>query len=198
MPAVIFWDIMDTLVRDPFFTHMAEFFGHSFEQLRSKLRPGTWVEFELGKLEETEFYARFFRDGSPIDGEGLKRCMSEAYRWIDGVEPLLAELKQCGVQMHALSNYPSWYRLIDQRLGLAQYVELSFISCHTGVRKPDPKAFLEACAAIQRAPSDCLLVDDRAVNCDAARAVGLATHQFTGDVAALRRVLDGHGFLSPR
>src|SRR4029077_11036870 len=77
MPArVILWDIMDTLVHDPFFTHMPGFFGHSFEELVPRLRKGTWVDFELGVLDEAAFYERFFRDGSAIDGPGLKRCMS--------------------------------------------------------------------------------------------------------------------------
>ena len=86
MAEVILWDVMDTLVRDPFFTHMPGFFGHSFEGLIKRLRRGTWVEFELGGMEEAEFYARFFADGSPIDGPGLKRCMGEAYAWIEGIE----------------------------------------------------------------------------------------------------------------
>lgn len=196
MPArVILWDIMDTLVHDPFFTHMPGFFGNTFEELVPRLRKGTWVDFELGMLDEAEFYARFFRDGSAIDGPGLKQCMGEAYRWIDGLEALLGELKQRGVPMHALSNYPIWYQLVEQRLGLSRYLELSFISCHTGLRKPAPEAFLGACQRLGHPPEACLLVDDRASNCDAARALGLAAFQFTGDVAALRSALSAAGLL---
>lgn len=192
---IILWDIMDTLVRDPFFTHMPGFFGHTFEALVKRLRPRNWVEFELGKLEEAEFYARFFADGSAIDGPGLKRCMGEAYAWIEGIEPLLAELKQRELRMHALSNYPPWYQLVEQRLGLSQYVDLSFISCRTGVRKPDSGAFLGACQALGAEPAACLFIDDRAVNCDAARALGMPAIQFTGSVAVLRDELSRSGVL---
>jgi FMN hydrolase / 5-amino-6-(5-phospho-D-ribitylamino)uracil phosphatase len=196
MPArVILWDLMDTIVHDPFFTHMPGFFGNTFEQLLPRLRKGTWVDFELGALDEAEFYARFFHDGSAIDGQGLKRCMSEAYRWIDGLEALLGELKQRGVPMHALSNYPIWYQLVDRSLGLSRYLELSFISCHTGLRKPAPEAFLGACQRLGQPPEACFLVDDRASNCDAARALSFAAFQFTGDVAALRSALAGAGLL---
>jgi FMN phosphatase YigB (HAD superfamily) len=195
MPQVILWDIMDTLVRDPFFTHMPSFFGHGFDELVAQLRPRVWVDFEVGKLSEAEFFASFFRDGRAIDGPGLKCCMRDAYAWVEGIEALLTDLKVRGVPMHALSNYPPWYRLIEERLVLSQYVELSFISCHTGLRKPAPEAFQHACAALGRASSDCLLVDDRALNCEAARAVGLQALHFQGDVPKLRHQLVAAGLL---
>ena len=192
---VILWDIMDTLVRDPFFTHMPGFFGHTFEELVKRLTPRAWVEFELGNLTELEFYARFFRDGSVIDGEGLKQHMAQAYTWVEGIEALLSELQARAVPMHALSNYPLWYQVVEQRLGLSRYVELSFISCHTGLRKPAPEAFLHACEQLGVPSEACLLVDDRAQNCDAAREVGLSAFRFDGSVPALRQALVQYGVL---
>ena len=193
---VILWDVMDTLVRDPFFTHMAAFLGLTFEELLARKHPTAWGEFEVGKLSEEQLYERFFRDGTPIDGPGFKRCVAEAYAWIDGIEPLLQELSSAGVEMHALSNYPPWYRLIDERLGLSRYIELSFISCNTGVRKPAPAAYTTACGALARSPGECLFVDDRASNCRAPQSVGLRSLHFQGDVAALRHSLAEYGLLS--
>ncbi|HET8933280.1 MAG TPA: HAD-IA family hydrolase [Polyangiales bacterium] len=194
-PRVILWDIMDTLVRDPFFTHMPGFFGQSFEGLVQKLQPGTWVEFELGKLNELEFFARFFRDRSPIDGPGLKRCMAQAYDWVDGMPELLKELRSRQVSMHALSNYPEWYQLVEERLALSDFVALTFISCHTGFRKPAPEAFLNACEQLEVAPEHCLLVDDRIQNCEAARRVGLQSLHFDGSISQLRQGLVEHRLL---
>jgi HAD superfamily hydrolase (TIGR01509 family) len=192
---VILWDIMDTLVRDPFFTHMPEFFGSSFQGLIQRLQPGTWVEFELGKLDELEFYARFFRDGSAIDGPGLKQCMAQAYSWIDGMPELLMELRKSKVRMCALSNYPEWYQLVEERLALSEYLELAFISCRTGFRKPAPEAFLHACKQLETPPEQCLLVDDRKQNCEAASKVGLHCLHFDGSIPRLREALSAHGLL---
>ena len=153
------------------------------------------MEFELGKLNELEFYARFFRDGSPIDGAGLKRCMAQAYDWIDGAPELLAELQTRAVSMHALSNYPEWYQLVEERLLVSQYVALSFISCRTGFRKPAPEAFLHACAQLDVAPESCLLIDDRRQNCESARKVGLQSLHFDGSIPKLREALVAHGLL---
>jgi HAD superfamily hydrolase (TIGR01509 family) len=195
MPEVILWDLMDTLVRDPFFTHMPGFFGLSFEQLVATKHPTTWGEFELGRISEIELYARFFRDGRAIDGEGLKAHMRSAYRWIDGMDDLLRELHARGVEMHLLSNYPEWYRLCDEQLGVFELVRPSFVSCKTGVRKPAADAYLGACRALARAPDQCLFVDDREPNCAAARAVGMDAVRFSGDLPELKRELAQRGLL---
>lgn len=186
---VILWDLMDTLVRDPFFTHMAPFFGLSFEQLLEHKHPSAWLEFELGAIDEGELFARVFRDGRPVDGQGLKRSMQAGYRFIDGIEPLLRELKSRRVPMHLLSNYPPWYDLCDAQTGFSSFVEPSFVSCKTGVRKPDREAYLGACRALDKEPERCLFIDDRAKNCRAAEAAGLHAIHFRGDVPALRAKL---------
>lgn len=195
MPEVILWDVMDTLVRDPFFTHMAGFFGLTFEELLRRKHPTAWGQFELSKIDEQGLFEQFFADGTPIDGPAFKAHVRDAYAWIDGIEPLLRDLKQSGAEMHALSNYPHWYQLIEERLNLSRYVDLSFFSCDTGVRKPAEQAYLGACRALGRRPEECLFIDDRALNTDAARAAGLHALQFTGEVAALRASLRDLGFL---
>jgi FMN hydrolase / 5-amino-6-(5-phospho-D-ribitylamino)uracil phosphatase len=181
---------MDTLVRDPFFTHMAPFFGLEFEQLLAQKHPTTWLEFELGKIGEDQLSTRFFRDGRRIDGAALKERMRTAYEWIEGMEPLLRDLQARDVAMHLLSNYPEWYRLCDERLGVFRYVEPSFVSCKTGVRKPAPEAYLHACRTLDLAPAQCLFIDDREPNCAAARALEMDSVRFDGDVVRLRAELE--------
>jgi HAD superfamily hydrolase (TIGR01509 family) len=189
-PRAILWDLMDTLVRDPFFTHMAPFFGLSFEQLLATKHPTTWLEFELGRIGEQELGARFFRDGTPVDSAALKQRMRSAYEWVDGMEALVRELHERGVPMHLLSNYPEWYQLCDERLGVFRYVEPSFVSCRTGVRKPAAEAYLQACAGLGLTPAECLFIDDREPNCAAARALGMEAVRFDGDAASLRAELE--------
>jgi HAD superfamily hydrolase (TIGR01509 family) len=193
----ILWDLMDTLVRDPFFTHMAPFFGLSFEELLAAKHPTTWREFELGAIGEAELGERFFRDGRPVDAAALKQRMRGAYAWIDGMEALLRELQERGVEMHLLSNYPEWYRLCDEQLGVFRYVEPSFVSCRTGVRKPAPEAYLHACRTLELLPAQCLFVDDREPNCAAARALDMDAVRFDGDVRTLRGELARRGLVNP-
>lgn len=166
-------DVMDTLVRDPFHHEMPAFFGMTLPELIAQKHPDAWVRFEHGELDEDGLFASFFVDGRSFDRDAFLDMLRSAYRWIDDVEPLLAELSARGVPMHALSNYPCWYRLIEERLQLSRYVAWSFVSCETGVRKPAPEAYLHASRTLNVAPERCLFVDDRERNCDAARAVGM-------------------------
>lgn len=178
-PPILLFDVMDTLVHEPFHQEMPAYFGMSLPELLEAKHPTAWVEFELGQLSEPEFLARFFRDGRAFDHAGLKRAVRAAYRWLPGMEQLLGAVAEGGHAVHALSNYPEWYRMIEQRLGLSRYLEWSFVSCHTGVRKPDPRAFLGAAASLGVPAADCLLIDDRPGNCAAARAAGLEALRFT-------------------
>jgi HAD superfamily hydrolase (TIGR01509 family) len=185
---------MGTIVEDPFYTAMPAFFGLSLRELVALLHPTSWVEFEQGLIDETTHASRFFRDGRAWDAAAFKEHVRSAYRYVEGMEALLAELGNRGVSMHVLSNYPCWYTLVEERLALSRYLPWTFVSCHMGVRKPDPEAFLLPARTLGVEPSRCLLVDDRAVNCEAAREVGMGAIRFE-DAAALRGELCSRGIL---
>jgi FMN hydrolase / 5-amino-6-(5-phospho-D-ribitylamino)uracil phosphatase len=193
-PRVLLLDVMGTLVHDPFFVEVPRFFGLSLAELVAVKHPRAWVEFELDAIDEATLLSRFFADGRAVDGEGLKAAMRAAYRLLPGVEPLLSQLRTRGVPMHALSNYPRWYALIEAALGLSRWLRWSFVSCHTGLRKPDPAAYRHASAALGVEPSACLFVDDREDNCAAAREQGMDAVRFA-DAAALQRALVERGLL---
>ncbi len=194
-PDVYLFDVMGTLVYDPFYAEVPAFFDMTLDELIAVKDPTAWLEFERGELDEATFLARFFADGRPFDGPGLKTCMAEAFRPLEGVEALLEELGATGRAVHALSNYAPWYSLIEERLRLSRWLEWSFVSCDTGVRKPDHEAYLGPARALGVEPSACLFVDDREENCAAARAVGMPALHFTS-VAELRVQLGEAGSLS--
>ena len=185
---------MGTLVHDPFFEEVPGFFGISLEKLLEAKHPTAWLEFERGKLSPDEYYATMFADGRPVDGTALERHVRAAYRFEPGMEELLGELSSTGRDMHALSNYPVWYRMIEAKLGLSRYLSWNFLSCHTGLRKPEPAAYTSAAESLGVAPGDCLFIDDRQANCDGARAVGMPAVRFVG-AQALREELRRSGAL---
>ena len=197
MPAkpVLLLDVMDTLVHDPFYVEVLEFFAMDLESLFAIKSKQAWFEFERGELDEAAMVERYFEDGRRLDLAGLRACMRAAYRWLPGIEPLLIELRAAGVEMHALSNYPVWFELIEQELGLSRYLEWSFVSCQTGVRKPDAAAYLGAAERLAVPAGACLFVDDRAKNCAAAEAVGMPALRFT-DAVELRAALVERGVLA--
>ncbi|WCJ34709.1 Haloacid dehalogenase-like hydrolase (HAD) superfamily protein [Euphorbia peplus] len=185
---VLLFDIMDTIVTDPFYHHVAPFFGMSFEELLQSKHPTAWIEFEEGKIDETELSQKFFKDGRPFDLEGLKDCMKRRYSYIDGIEELLNDLKQNEYEMHAFTNYPIWYQMIEEKLKISAYLSWTFCSCISGKRKPEPAFYQEVLRHLKVDPKNCFFVDDRLKNVEAANELGIVGIHFK-NADSLRRDL---------
>lgn len=191
----IFFDVMDTLVRDPFHDAMPSFLGLTKAELIRVKHPTAWVDFELGRIDEEEFLSLFLPERA-WDASGFCAHVRASYAWLPGMEELLLDLRAAEARptLHALSNYPPWYAWIEARCGLARHLDSAFLSFDLGVRKPDPDAYLIPCARLGITASDALFVDDREVNCEGARAVGMDAIRFD-DAVSLRRALETRGVL---
>ena len=139
----------------------AAFFGLSFKELLAAKHPTAWLDFERGVLDERAFFATFFADGRAVDGDGLRAAMRAAYAFVPGMEPLLSRLHAAGYEMHAFSNYPDWWRLVEERLELSRFLSWTAVSCLPalrGARKPEPEAFAAAAQAVGGAAADLVLI----------------------------------------
>ncbi len=192
MRPVVLWDVMGTLVHDPFFAEMPDFFGMTFDAMLEAKHPRAWVQFELGECSEKEFLSVFFADGRDFDHSGFVSTIRSSYRWLPGLEELLAELHDAGFTMHAFSNYPVWYRLIEERLTPSRFLDWRFVSCLTGLRKPDPAAYVQVLNELRVPAEQCVFIDDRVSNCEAARQSGIHSVLFEG-VGPLRASLRDAG-----
>ena len=186
---ILLLDIMDTLVRDPFHDALPAFFGLDTASYLEQKDREAWIRFELGEIDEATFCAQMFSDRREVDVDGLRKTLSDAYELIEGIEPLLKELTEAGFEMHALSNYPVWYRLIEEKLRLSRWISWSFVSCETGFRKPDPTTYISA-ARVLGVPRDALIfVDDKKRNTHAAEQAGVPSVRFSGAVALRSAIL---------
>ncbi|GAX82437.1 hypothetical protein CEUSTIGMA_g9865.t1 [Chlamydomonas eustigma] len=194
---ILLLDVMDTIVVDPFFKEMPKFFGMTFDDLMKCKSPTAWPAFERGEINQDELFRQFFNDRRNFDGPELVKTMEEAYYFVDGMECLLDQIKSSGYEMHAMSNYPIWYKLIEAKLGLSKYIQWTFVSCEgpmKGLRKPSAAAYEAAAKALDVPKERLIFVDDRAVNVEAARASGIDGIVFK-DVTGLRDELFKRGLV---
>ena len=194
MAPIVLWDVMGTLVHDPFFTEMPSFFDMTFDAMLAAKDPRSWIEFELDERSEQEFLECFFADRRPFDHVRFVDAVRSSYRWLPGMQELLGDLRRDGCAMHAFSNYPRWYRLIEEELSLSRFVAWSFVSCRTGIRKPDPAAYARVIDELGAPPQSLLFIDDRESNCEAARRSGMQAIRFE-NAAQIRRSFEGLGLL---
>jgi len=175
-PSIILWDVMGTLVHDPFYEEVPAFFGMTLEQLLAVKHPDAWRRCERGEMSVQDMERSFFADGRDYDIPGLRRTMAGSYRLLPGIDALLDALQD--VPMHVVSNYTPWYVMIEEKLALSRWMDWSFVSCDIGARKPDPAYYRTVLDRLRVDPEACVFIDDREGNCAAARAAGMHAISF--------------------
>lgn len=192
-PDIILWDVMGTLVHDPFYEEVPAFFGMSLEQLLEVKHPSVWSACERGELAVEEMEASFFADRRAYDVAGLRATMARSYRWLPGIEALLGTLRARKVPMHVVSNYTPWYTMIEATLSLSNWVPWSFVSCDVGSRKPDAAYYAAVLDRLAVDAGRCVFIDDRQANCDGAANAGMHAIRFE-DCVTTATALSALGF----
>ncbi|MFC8100802.1 MULTISPECIES: HAD-IA family hydrolase [unclassified Streptomyces] len=106
--------------------------------------------------------------------------MADAVRCVRGSEVAAGILSNNVVEWEAY-----WHPMVE----LAGKVDFLNDSCKVGFPKPDPEIFRLAARTADIDPGQCVLVDDLAVNCEAAKAEGCRAAHFRDDRQALRELL---------
>jgi putative hydrolase of the HAD superfamily len=187
--ALLVFDLMDTVIADPFYREVPRYLKTTLEALLAVKHPTSWIEFETGLADEASFLGRFYREECGLvlkDPDAFREIFFSSYRFVEGMEALLGELKAHGRPLWVLSNYSRWVEIARIRLGLDRFFEGYCVSWQTGHRKPHPEAYRALVA--QSGRRDCLLVDDRSANIEGARQAGLDGVLFT-DTKSLRTEL---------
>lgn len=114
-------------------------------------------------------------------GEPARRAVRQWSEACGTVDPevlgLLREARRTR-RIALLTNATSRLPHDLDRLELTGEFDEVFNSSTLGVAKPDERIFRAVLAALGRAPSDCLFVDDTAAHVVAARGLGIIAHHF--------------------
>jgi len=146
---------------------------------------------ERGKIGFDEYLDRtiFYRP-RPFAREVFKDyvfSLSQPYR---EVLALAEELTKSGKYFMGTINNESrelnLYRI--QTFGLREIFSVFVSSCFVGLRKPEDAIYRLALEITQKTPGDCCFIDDRALNIESARQMGMHTIEMH-DVEQLRREL---------
>jgi putative hydrolase of the HAD superfamily len=148
---------------------------------------------DQGSLSVAAYWARIAEENS------VEWSASRVYElWVAdfrswwSVEPgtldLIARLHAGGTRLAILSNagfdFGSGFRFSP----LGQYVERVFVSAEMDAIKPDPAIYREVADELGIPLSDMVFIDNKSINTDAASALGVTAHHFTG-VAGLAAFL---------
>jgi putative hydrolase of the HAD superfamily len=151
--------------------------------------------FEKGQVTLDEYLRRtvFYRK-VPFSIEEFKQFMFEQSQPMPESLDFLASLARTKKYPLAALNNESTelneYRIKTFRL--RQYFGAFFSSCYLGLRKPGAEIYTKALKITQREPAETVLIDDRGLNLECARELGMNTILFR-NVAQLREDLSRLG-----
>jgi putative hydrolase of the HAD superfamily len=151
--------------------------------------------FETGALSLDDYLKRtvFYRPRS-FTIEDFKKFMFEQSQPFPDSLAFTGELARSRKYLMAALNNESLeineYRI--KKFHLRDYFEAFFSSCYLGVRKPNAGIYTLSLKITQREPGECILIDDRGLNLECARELGMNTIQYK-NVPQLREDLARFG-----
>lgn len=99
---------------------------------------------------------------------------------LPGMMKLLTDLKARGYGLYGLTNWSYKVYAVLERIPIFRLLDGCVISSEEHLIKPDLRIYQRLLDKYQLQPPDCLFVDDKQTNVDAAQACGMHSLLFTG------------------
>ena len=203
MPKIstLFWDVGGVLLTNGWDHHLrrraADKFGLDWDEFERR-HVSSARDFETGRLSLDDYLQRtVFHDPRPFDAQAYKQFMLDSSTVLPGLE-ILKQAAASGRYLLGMLNNESLELNNDRiaKFGLRDYFDVFFSSCYVGFWKPDPEIYQLALSVVQRDPAECVFIDDRSANVEAALKLGicgiqyLSPEQLVEDLRTLRVSLD--------
>jgi len=196
--AALFWDVGGVLLSNGWDrsarAEAARRFGLDAADFEQRHR-GAEEDLETGRMTlETYLDRTVFFGERPFARDEFKNFIFAQSSENKETRILLDELTATGRYFLATLNNESedlnTYRI--RKFDLTRNFDAFLTSCYLRARKPDPLIYRLALGITQRAPEECIFIDDRPANLEPAKALGMRTILFRS-AAGLRASLAESG-----
>jgi putative hydrolase of the HAD superfamily len=155
-----------------------------------------WARFERAELDAAAFDAAFAAEatalGHSLPGRDVIACLAGDIR--QPVVDAIDAIKAAGLQLGCITNNVPAGKGAGMAGTQARAAEMAAVlarfdhvieSSKVGLRKPDPRIYMMMCAALNRAPDQCIYLDDLGINCKPAAAMGMHAIKVTDEAQLL-------------
>lgn len=194
----IFWDVGGVLLTNAWDHNERKSalkrFGLDEQEFQSR-HEMVVSSFERGKISLEEYLQRtvFYRE-RPFSPEEFRNYILSLSQPKPDVLALARELSSsCKYRMGTINNESlelNVYRI--EKFGLREIFQVFVSSCFVGLRKPESGIYRLAIELTQNNPEDCCFIDDRALNLECAKALGMHVIEMK-NVEQLRKELQKLG-----
>ena len=194
----LFWDVGGVILSNGWDraarAAAAKQFGLDWEDFQDRHELAS-PAFETGQITIDTYLQRtvFYRKRAFTRDEFIAFIFEQSQEFPES-RAVLSELAQAGKYLLAtINNEPLELnvRRIEQ-FHLRREFEAFFSSCFVRIRKPDEAIYRLALEVTQRRAEECIFIDDRALNLECARQMGMRTIHFE-NAAQLRQDLQANG-----
>lgn len=151
--------------------------------------------FETGQVSLADYLQRavFYKQRAFSHEEFRDFILAQSQPFPESLD-FLGKLSRCRKYFLAALNNES-LEINEHRIAkfkLRDYFEAFFSSCYLGLRKPEEGIYRLALSITQRTPAECIFIDDRNLNLECARELGMRPIHFQ-NVSQLRDDLMRYG-----
>jgi len=194
----VFWDVGGVILSNGWDraarAEAAKKFGLDWEDFQDRHELAS-PAFETGQITLDTYLQRtvFYRKRAFTREEFVAFIFAQSEEFPESRAILSALARTRKYLLATINNEPRELniRRIDQ-FNLRREFEAFFSSCFVHIRKPDEAIYRLALEVTQRRPEECLFIDDRALNLESARQMGMRTIHFE-NAAQLRQDLQANG-----
>jgi putative hydrolase of the HAD superfamily len=148
-----------------------------------------WQAMQAGRISERDYWMQRTAETGRLVG-AVWTAIPQFLRRVRGADPMSAirpeavaairAAKAAGLRLAILSNELDLFYGPEFRVGLPFLAAFDLIvdATHTGILKPDPRAYAAVTAGLGLPAAECLFVDDQPRNVAGARAAGMQALAF--------------------
>lgn len=141
-----------------------------------------WGDLDLG-VRSAEEVIRDMKDSVseyPAEADAFFEQITDIVETYPYALPWIQELRREGYRVYLLSNYPKdlFALHVKEKFTFADAVDGRIVSGYVKMAKPDPEIYKLLCMTYDLKPEECVFLDDRADNIEAAGALGYHTVRF--------------------
>lgn len=139
-------------------------------------------QYRSGKIKAEEFWDKAKRCwGIDADTAKLSRMWIELYKPIMGTVDIVDGLRKAGHEVFFSSdNVQERVDYLQSRYHFMDHFDGGVFSHLLGTRKPDPRMYITVLQKTSSQPNQCLFIDDKEINLEPARKLGMQTILFKG------------------
>ncbi len=155
----------------------------------------TWNDFDRGAKTDEELINSFIKNDPELEPQIRKLCenVHDMITKRDYAIPWILELKQKGYRVLYLSNFSHKAEIECQdALDFIPYTDGGILSYQEKLVKPEPEIYQRLIERYDLIPEECVFLDDRMDNCEAAAKFGMKTICFTTKEAAIEELKKYH------